>query len=214
MPNERLGLAAADDEQAPPPLPSPERIQQLLFDAARLGREEMIAALLQAGADVTAVDPNGHSALILASYHGHEAATALLLQHGSIVDQPDQARGNTALMGVAFKGHDAIAELLLDAGADPDATNLAGQTALMMAALFGHGAIVDRLLERGCDPQLQDAAGNSAVSVARSQCNDAMVARLEARLPEATPSRPAASRRTWSKPPRSSSIRTWKVARC
>lgn len=192
MPNERVGLAAADDEPSPP-LPSPERIQQLLFDAARLGREEMIAALLQAGADVRAVDPNGHSALILASYHGHEGATALLLQHGSLVDQPDKARGNTALMGVAFKGHDAIAERLLDAGAEPDATNRAGQTALMMAALFGHGTIVDRLLERGCDPQLQDAAGNSAVSVARSQSNEAMVARLKARLSGSTSSRPAPS---------------------
>lgn len=195
MPNEPVSVAAADDEQAPP-LPSPERIQQLLFDAARLGREEMIAALLQAGGDVTAVGPNGHSALILASYHGHEAATALLLQHGSIVDQPDKARGNTALMGVAFKGHASIAERLLDAGANPDATNLAGQTALMMAALFGHDAIVDRLLELGADPHRQDAAGNSAISVARSQSNDTMVARLEARLPEATPSRPAASGRT------------------
>ena len=189
-PNERMSVAEAGDERSPP-LPSPERIQQLLFDAARLGREEMIAALLQAGADVTAVDSNGYSALILASYHGHEAATELLLQRGSLVDQPDKARGNTALMGVAFKGHDAIAGLLLDAGAEPDATNRAGQTALMMAALFGHGAIVDRLLERGADPRLQDAAGNSAVSVARSQSNEAMIARLEARLPGSASTRPA-----------------------
>jgi ankyrin repeat protein len=180
MPNDGMDGAAAD-EQAPPPLPSPERIQQLLFDAARLGREEVIVALLQAGADVSAVDANGHSALILASYHGHEGATALLLQRGALVDQPDQARGNTALMGVAFKGHDAIAERLVEAGADPDATNNAGQTALMMAALFGRAVIADRLLERGADPHRQDAAGNSAISVARSQSNDAMVARLERR---------------------------------
>jgi ankyrin repeat protein len=177
MPGEQRAGAVIDD-QSPPPLPSPERIQQLLFDAARLGREEVIPALLQAGADLAAVDAKGHTPLILASYHGHAASTALLLSHGAAVDQPDTVRGNSALMGVAFKGHSSIAEQLLEAGADPHATNKAGQTALMMAALFGHGEIVDRLIDRGSDPHLRDAGGNTAVSVARAQRNDEMVARL------------------------------------
>lgn len=160
------------------PLPSPERIQELLFDAARLGRLDVLPALLQAGADIAALDAKGHSPLILASYHGHEAATKLLLDQGAPVDQADAARGNTALMGVAFKGYLGMIDILLGAGAEPDAINHAGQTALMMAALFGHEAIVDRLIERGCDPQRKDAAGNSAVSVALGQGNEAMVARL------------------------------------
>jgi ankyrin repeat protein len=166
-----------------PPLPTPERIQELLFDAARLGRDEIIPALMQAGADVAALDGAGHTALILASYHGHEAATALLLDYGAAVDQPDRARGNTALMGVAFKGHVEVAEKLLEAGADPMVTNLAGQTALMMAALFGHIAIVDKLIARGGDPQVRDAAGNSAVSMAESQNNLPMLARLAVAQP-------------------------------
>ncbi len=171
----------ANDDQAPPPLPAPERIQELLFDAARLGRDDMIAALLQAGADIAALDPKGYTPLILASYHGHEGATEALLEHGAPVDQQDGVRGNTALMGVAFKGYKPIAGLLLDAGADPDVTNAGGQTALMMAALFGHSAIVDLLIDRGSNPHFQDAAGNSAVSIAQTQNNELMVARLNAR---------------------------------
>lgn len=178
MPNEATELAAADGVSSPPPLPEPERIQELLFHAARLGRDDMIAALVQAGSDAAAVDADGYTPLILASYNGHDAATAVLLQHGAAVDQPDAVRGNTALMGVAFKGHSAIAERLLAAGADPHATNRAGQTALMMAALFDRIAIVDLLMARGSDPTLEDAAGNSALSVAESQRNALMVARL------------------------------------
>jgi ankyrin repeat protein len=180
MPSDLL-TAPANDDQPPHPLPPPERIQALLFDAARLGRTDVIPALVQAGADVAALDPGGYTPLILSCYHGHEAATALLLELGAAIDQPDGVRGNTALMGAAFKGLPRIAECLLNAGAKPDAVNKAGQTALMFAALFSRGAIVDQLIASGADPHRPDAAGNSAVSVATAQCNELMVARLTAR---------------------------------
>lgn len=163
------------------PLPPPERIQELLFDAARLGRVDVIAALIHAGADVTARDGGGHTPLILSCYHGHETAALLLLEHGAPVDQPDGKRGNTALMGAAFKGFAGVAGRLLQAGADPHATNHAGQTALMFAALFDRSAIVDELLACGADPDGVDAAGNSAVSVALAQGNGPMAERLIAR---------------------------------
>lgn len=174
---------SANDNPAPaqlslPPLPSPARIQELLFDAARLGRTDVIPALLHAGAQIEATDGKGHTPLILASYHGHCEATAMLLEAGAEVDRPDRARGNTALMGVAFKGHGDTARVLLDAGADPNAINRAGQTPLMMAALFGHSAIADLLIARGADVLREDAAGNSAVSVAQAQNNEAMVRHL------------------------------------
>lgn len=176
-----LLLAPANDDPPLRPLPSPERIQHLLFDAARLGRVDVIPALVQAGGDVAALNEEGYSPLILSCYHGHAEAAQLLLAHGAPVDQAEGTRGNTALMGAAFKGLGDVAELLLAAGAAPDATNHAGQTALMFAALFGRAAIVDALVSRGADPHRCDAAGNSALSVARAQANDLMAARLTAR---------------------------------
>ncbi|SFR83738.1 ankyrin repeat domain-containing protein [Sphingomonas jatrophae] len=163
-----------------PPLPSPERLLELLHDAARIGRDDVIPALLQAGVPIDARDARGYTALILASYNGQESTTALLLAEGANPDAPDGARGNTALMGVAFKGYDAIARLLLDAGATVDARNNAGQTALMSAVMFGHGAIVDLLLARGADPRAEDEAGNSPARVAAAQGNAAMLERIEA----------------------------------
>ena len=161
-----------------PPLPSPERLQELLFDAARIGRDDVIPALLHAGADLEARDPRGYTALILAAYNGQAETTRLLLAEGAAVDAADGGRGNTALMGVAFKGHAEIAQVLIEAGADANLRNDAGQTALMIAALFNQIAIVDLLLAAGADPAAADAIGNSAASVAAAQGNHAMVERL------------------------------------
>lgn len=177
MPKDEALATGAEDAAPLPPL---ERLKELLFDAARLGRSDVIPALLQAGVPVDTRDSKGHTPLILASYHGHQAATDLLIRCGAEVDSPDDERGNTALMGVTFKGHDALAGRLLRAGADPNKTNVAGQTALMMAAMFGRTTIVDRLLAAGADPLAVDVAGNSAWSVAHGQGNDAIVQRLSA----------------------------------
>ncbi|WP_232493280.1 ankyrin repeat domain-containing protein [Novosphingobium kaempferiae] len=155
------------------PLPPAERIQELLFEAARLGRDDVIPALLQAGADIEGCDGRGHSPLVLASYHGHESTTALLLSFGARPDGRDDPTGSgSALMGVAFKGNCAIAQMLLEAGADPQHRNAAGQTALMMAALFDRRPIVTLLLEAGAELAAQDAAGNDAASVAQAQGNE------------------------------------------
>lgn len=153
-------------------LPSAERIQELLFEAARIGRDDMITLLIEAGADLEAHDIKGHTALVLATYNGHESTTGLLLELGAAPD------GNTVsgspLMGVCFKGHLRIAKKLIDAGADVNQRNSAGQTALMMASLFGHRGIIDLLVSNGADLRAIDAAGNDAVSLARAQGNEEM----------------------------------------
>ncbi|HEY1067614.1 MAG TPA: hypothetical protein VGE52_15935, partial [Pirellulales bacterium] len=44
---------SANEDLAALPLPPPERLQQLLFDAARLGRDDVIPALVLAGARIS-----------------------------------------------------------------------------------------------------------------------------------------------------------------
>lgn len=173
--------------EAPSPLPPLDRLQALLFEAARLGRDDMIAPLLQAGADLEAHNAKGHTALILASYNGNASTTALLLEQGAAVDAPDTGRGNTALMGVAFKGYESIVRHLVEAGADVDRRNNEGQTALMNATIFGHAAIVEYLLGNGADPMAVDAGGNSPASLAASQSNVAMSERIQSAIRAALP---------------------------
>jgi ankyrin repeat protein len=153
------------------PLPLPERLQELLFEAARLGRDDMIPALLQAGAQIEGQDERGFSPLVLASYNEQESTTSLLLSLGALPDGLPDDPGSSALMGVAFKGYASIARLLLDAGADPSRTNRAGQTALMMAALFNQREIIEMLLDAGADRAARDGSGKTASDVALSQGN-------------------------------------------
>lgn len=159
-------------------LPSPERRQELLFEAARLGRTDLIDALVKTGADVNARDARGFTPLILAAYNDHLDTVNALIEAKADPCLPDRDQGNTAQMGVAFKGNDPIAARLLKAGCDVNARNKAGQTALMMAALFGRARQIDMLKAAGADVAVIDQAGNSAASVAAGQGNAAVVKQL------------------------------------
>lgn len=159
-------------------LPPMERLIELWFDAARMGREDVVPALLAAGVDIEVTDAKGYTALVLASYNGQQSTTALLLEHGAAVDGAHDAQGNTALMGVCFKGYLPIARLLIDAGAAVNRRNSVGQTALMMAALFDQGEIIDLLLANGADAEVTDAAGNTVQSLAMAQGNTELAARF------------------------------------
>ena len=172
--------SASAPASAPVPaeLPPPERRQALLFEAAKLGRADLIPLLVKNGADVNAYEARGFTPLILAAYDGQVAAVDVLIAAGADACKPDANQGNTAQMGVAFKGDDAIAARLLKAGCDVDARNKAGQTALMMAALFGRARQIEMLLAAGADPAIADAAGRTAAAVAATQGNDGLAARL------------------------------------
>ena len=73
-----------------------------LIMAAYLGHTEIVAALLVAGADVTAVDPGMKAtALHAAAYAGRTDAARLLIEYGVDLDKQGPNNGYTAL-------HDAI----------------------------------------------------------------------------------------------------------
>ncbi|EJL31603.1 ankyrin repeat domain-containing protein [Novosphingobium sp. AP12] len=173
-----LLLLAAAPAAAPATLPPPERRQELLFEAAKLGRTDLIPLLVDNGADVNAYEARGFTPLILAAYNGQPEAVEALIKAGADPCKPDLNQGNTAQMGVAFKGDDRIAARLLSEKCDVNTRNKAGQTALMMAALFGRTAQIDLLLNAGADPGLLDASGRSAASVAAQQGNGDLATKL------------------------------------
>ncbi|MCD2324075.1 ankyrin repeat domain-containing protein [Sphingomonas sp. IC-56] len=172
-------LAAAPQDAPAASLPSRERRQELLFEAARAGRVDLIDPLVKTGADLNGYDKRGFTPLILAAYNGQAAAVDALIQRGADPCKPDAAQGNTAQMGVAFKGDDTLAARLLKEKCDVNARNKAGQTALMMAALFRREKQIELLLAAGADPTLTDAEGRSAATVAAGQGSEAVARRLE-----------------------------------
>lgn len=159
-----IGLA-----QAQPPEDAGKVQSQLnhyLWDAARNGELPIITEFIHSGYNLNVQDEKGYTAVILAAYHGHEDAVAIMLKHGADPCLKDK-RGNTALMGAVFKGELRIAKRLLAAECNPDERNNAGQTAAMYAALFKRTELLHDLQRKGADMSTKDAMGNSVKTLDR-----------------------------------------------
>uniref|UniRef100_A0AAU2VZ71 Ankyrin repeat domain-containing protein n=1 Tax=Streptomyces sp. NBC_00008 TaxID=2903610 RepID=A0AAU2VZ71_9ACTN len=115
--------------------PDPEVVELAtkVFDLARHGDTDALAAYVDAGVPVNLTNDRGDSLLMLAAYHGHAPAVTALTGRGA---DPDRAndRGQTPLAGAVFKGEDAVIAALLAAGADPAAGT---PSALDTARMFG-----------------------------------------------------------------------------
>ncbi|MDX3855156.1 ankyrin repeat domain-containing protein [Streptomyces sp. AK02-01A] len=100
--------------------PDPEVIALAtkIFDLARRGETEALAAYVDAGVSANLTNDRGDSLVMLAAYHGHAPAVEALLARGADADRPND-RGQTPLAGAVFKGEDAVIRALLAGGADP-----------------------------------------------------------------------------------------------
>jgi len=110
--------------------------------------------LMEAGADIDAIDPTGYFVLKAAAQTGDRELVEHLLRMGASVD--NTSTGETALhMAVAYD-HLPIVRVLLDAGADPNAADVDGWTPLAFAR---SPECVDLLLKAGADVHSVDDAG-------------------------------------------------------
>lgn len=117
------------------PAHDPEVLQLAgkVFDLARHGDTDTIAAYVDAGVPPNLTNDSGDSLVMLAAYHGHPATVRALLARGADPDKPND-RGQTPLAGAVFKGEDEVVRALVDGGADPaTGTPSAIETARMFA---------------------------------------------------------------------------------
>ncbi|MFD6331352.1 ankyrin repeat domain-containing protein [Streptomyces niveus] len=104
-----------------------------VFDLARRGETELLAAYVDAGVPANLTNDRGDSLVMLAAYHGHAPAVVALLSRGAEADRAND-RGQTPLAGAVFKGEDAVIRALLTGGADPEAGT---PSAVDTARMFG-----------------------------------------------------------------------------
>jgi len=98
--------------------PEVQEIAQRMFDAARAGDADTLAAYLDAGGPVNLTNGTGDTLLMLAAYHAHPGAVNLLIERGADVDRLND-RGQSPLAGAVFKGAEEVVRALVAAGADP-----------------------------------------------------------------------------------------------
>ncbi len=112
---------------------------------------DLVARLLEAGANAVAANDYGATPMSEAAVAANVAVLDALLDAGADVDSPN-ADGQIALMVVARGGNTAAARLLLDRGADVNAREARkGQTPLMWAVAQSHPAMVELLLAHGAE---------------------------------------------------------------
>jgi ankyrin repeat protein len=103
-----------------------------VFDLARAGGTEELAAYVDAGVPVNLTNDKGDTLLILAAYHDHPETVAALLDRGADHARAND-RGQTALAAAVFRRSADSVRRLLAAGADPDA---GGPSARATAVFF------------------------------------------------------------------------------
>lgn len=121
--------------------PDPEVVELAtkVFDLARTGDAESLAAYVDAGVPANLTNDRGDSLVMLAAYHGHADAVAALLARGADADRAND-RGQTPLAGAVFKGEDAVVRALLAGGANPEAGT---PSAVDTARMFGKNELLE-----------------------------------------------------------------------
>ncbi|MFC8077778.1 ankyrin repeat domain-containing protein [Streptomyces sp. NPDC057307] len=104
-----------------------------VFDLARRGETDLLAAYVDAGVPANLTNDRGDSLVMLAAYHGHAPAVVALLSRGAEADRAND-RGQTPLAGAVFKGEDDVVRALVAGGADPAAGT---PSAVDTARMFG-----------------------------------------------------------------------------
>jgi hypothetical protein len=127
-------------QQEPEPGPEVLELAAKVFNLARDGGTDTLAAYIDAGVPVNLCNDKGDTLVMLAAYHGHAQTVAALLERGADPDRPND-RGQTPLAGAVFKGEPDVIDALLGGGADPAAGT---PSAVDTARMFGQDALVAR----------------------------------------------------------------------
>jgi uncharacterized protein len=130
-----------------------------------------LLCLLQAGADLTAIDYDGHTALMAAVQVGSLALVQLLLDHGADINAIDND-GQIALFTAALEGHVFMLEMLTQHGLDVISVNNNGMTLLMAATAGEHKAAAEWLIQHGVDVNKVNIHGETALHIAVIECNN------------------------------------------
>jgi len=148
-----------------------------------------VRILAKAGADVNKIGPYGKAPLHWTAVRGYPEITKILLEHDAKADIQDARIGSTPLIEAAYANHAEVARLLLAEGADPNAheTRRHGGTALHAAIQTRRPQIVHLLMDAGADPSLRNRRGESALELARRMRRPEIIALVEGRSEQPTP---------------------------
>ena len=138
-----------------------------LLSACRTGQSELVMFLMEAGADVNIVKPDGNTCLHLA-VHGHCSKETLvkIIEKGVHVDTLNN-KGETALIRACYTKQTEPVKLLLEKGSDPNISNASGNSSIH-AAVHGRcsNEALQEIITHKADLDSQNNTGKTALSLA------------------------------------------------
>ena len=139
-----------------------------LLDAAKRGDVAAVRTALRDGADPSAAQGDGLSALHIAAENGNLEIAKVLIAARANVSAKTRIGAYTPLHLAAGGGHADVVAALLDAGADAKSvTTNSGVTPLHLAARALNGeATVRALLQRGADVNARERSGQTPLMFA------------------------------------------------
>ena len=132
----------------------PIKGQTPLMWAAAEGHTDVVAGLVEMGANVNAVSKGGFTPLLFSITKNDLASIKTLIKAGAKVNVA-LASGNTPLMVAMQYRYTDVALTLIEAGADFNVKDRAGNTTLHLAAQQGDLKLVNELLARKVDPNVR-----------------------------------------------------------
>ena len=136
-----------------------------LHNAATEDEPEVVALLLDRGADIEAHNEKGATPLHVAAAHNKPEVVALLLDRGADIEARS-ATGHTPLHYAAGYNKPEVVELLLDRGADIESSPDTEHTPLHYAAGDNKPEVVALLLDRGANIEARTEKGTTPLHVA------------------------------------------------
>lgn len=118
-----------------------------LYYAAAKGAAPVVAHLIEQGAVVEEMLPNGVTPLVASIQSGNLKTVEALLEAGADPNRATPSTGITPLMVAADRGVPEIVDRLIEAGADAKKSTGRGATTLHYASARGYVPIVQRLLK-------------------------------------------------------------------
>jgi uncharacterized protein len=129
-----------------------------LIDAIRKGDDAVVRELVRNHADVNIAQPDGSTALMLASERNQTELVELLIKAGANVNAANEY-GATPLSVACTNGNIAIVTALLAAKANPNTVLLSGESPLMTAVDKGNLDVVRALVDHGADTRAKESKG-------------------------------------------------------
>ena len=156
-------------------------------------RHQAIRALVQAGADLGALEHDRYDAVTIAAVADDEETLRLLLALGASAKLVTSRYDGTALIAAAHLGHAGVVRQLIAAGAPLDHVNNLHWTAVIEAIVLGDGGArhqetLRALIDAGANLTLGDRNGRTPLALARIRNYREMVQMLE-RAPAQKPKR-------------------------